>query len=123
MVDEEESPDEIEFVNTEGTPKKKRSKKKSKKKTSKKKASRKKTKKKVSKAKKRKVKALEPVGEKKLPKVAMDAAIELDSRGRPLGDSGSDHLKHLIGEDTSEDIGFADDEQALKRYNDRTDMD
>ena len=122
----DDDPEDIEFVDPEeealeAMPIKKIKTKKKKKAT--KKAAKKKTKKKVLKAKKRKVKSLEPVGEKRLPKTAMDAAIELDSRGKPIGEGGSDHLKHLIDlEDSHEDVGFADDEQALKRYNNRTDM-
>ena len=116
---------EIEFVDGKKTTKKKKTsrKKTTKKKTSRKSAS-KKTKKKVIGTKKRKVKVLEPVGEKRLPKTVADAAIELDSRGNPIGDKPSDTLKHLIDDlNAPEDVSFADDEQALHRYNDRTDID
>jgi len=129
QVDEPEV-EEIEFVdesveaqkvNTKKTIKK--AKKKTTKKAKKKKAVKKSIKKKGKAIKKKKVKVLEPVGNKKIPKNQMDAAMELDSRGRPLGNA-SDTLNHLIDSlvETT-DVSFVDDEQAQNRYEDRTDMD
>ena len=132
-VTEEEDPEDIDFVDepkikVNPKAKKKIAKKKSKKKAVKKhvdkKAVKKTNKKKVSTVKKKKVKALEPVGEKRVPKTQMDAAIELDSRGRPLVEGGSDALNHLIDAETGpEEISFVDGEQAQDRYDNRTDMD
>lgn len=130
-VDKEEIED-VQFVDEkveaqqvfpEKKTKKKSKKKSAKKKTKKAKAPRKTIKKKGKATKKKKVKSVEPVGKKKLPKTQADAAIELDSRGRPI-DKASDTLQHLIDslEEVS-DASFVDDEQAQKRYEDRTDMD
>jgi hypothetical protein len=137
-VDEEEEEEEVEDVEFVDEPleaqkvnakkkkvtkkAKKKTKKKAVKKAKKKKAVKKTIKKKGKATKKRKVKALEPVGDKRLPKTQMDAAIELDSRGRPLG-KASDTLNHLIDSVDTGDVTFVDDEQAQARYNDRTDMD
>ena len=129
-VDEEEVED-IDFVDepleaqkVKAKKKKvtKKAKKKAVKKAKKKKAVKKTIKKKGKATKKRKVKALEPVGDKRIPKTQMDAAIELDSRGRPLG-KASDTLNHLIDSIDTSEVAFVDDEQAQARYNDRTDMD
>jgi hypothetical protein len=104
--------------------KKKTKKKAAKKKTTKKKASVRKTKKKGTKTKSKKVKTLKPVGEKRLPKTEIDAIMELDSRGNPIGDKPGETLRHLIDSiDTGEDVSFVDDEQSLDRYQKRTDMD
>jgi len=63
------------------------------------------------------------VGDKRIPKNQMDAAVELDSRGRPL-ENASDALNHLIDSLTEPDeVSFVDDEQAQDRYENRTDMD
>ena len=63
------------------------------------------------------------MGEKRLPKTAMDAAMDLDSRGNPIGEKPGDTLQHLIDSlNPPEDVSFSDDEQALDRYNKRTDM-
>ena len=104
--------------------KKKASKKKvSKKKVSKKRSNKTTIKKKEKATKKEKVNLIEPVGEKKLPKTQIDAALELDSRGNPLG-KASDPLQHLLDSlEGSEEIFFVDDEQNLERYEKRTDMD
>ena len=120
FVDEEE---EAEVVVKKKSTKKKTKKKATVKKKAKKKASVKKTKKKGNKTKSKKVKTLRPVGEKRLPKTDMDAAMELDSRGRPIGDKPGDTLRHLIDSiNAPEDVGFVDDEQSLDRYRKRTDM-
>jgi hypothetical protein len=130
QVDEPEV-EEVEFVDEpleaqKVNVKKKKVTKKAKKKTTKKaknkKAVKKTIKKKGKATKKRKVKALEPVGDKRIPKTQMDAAIELDSRGRPI-ENASDALNHLIDSVESIDVSFVDDEQAQARYNDRSDMD
>ena len=127
--------DDIDFVDGEEetkevkkTIKKKKTKKKSKKniakkKSTKKKAAVKKTKKKGKKVKSKKVKTLKPVGEKRLPKTDIDAIMELDSRGNPIGDKPGETLRHLIDNvDTGKDVSFVDDEQALDRYKNRNDM-
>jgi len=122
---EKEEEDGIDFVDAKLVKTKTKKKvKKTAKKSTRKKVSAKKTKKKVKKTKNKKVKTLRPVGEKKLPKTSMDAAVELDSRGNPIGEKAGDFLKHMIDEiNAPDDVSFADDEQALKRYNNRTDMD
>jgi hypothetical protein len=123
----------IDFIDGEAedakpVPKKKKAKKKAKKKTAKKKTAKKKTtkkktKKKEIKAKTKKVKTIEPVGDQKPSKTSFEAAIELDSRGNPI-EKASDTLKHLIDSINSpDDVPFVDNEQAQKRYEDRTDMD
>jgi hypothetical protein len=120
FVDEEE---EVEEVKKNKKSTKKKAKKKTTKKKATKKASVKKTKKKGNKTKSKNVKTLTPVGEKRLPKTDMDAAIELDSRGRPIGDKPGDTLRHLIDSiNAPEDVAFVDDEQSLDRYKKRTDM-
>ena len=49
--------------------------------------------------------------------------MELDSRGNPIGDKPGDTLRHLIDSiNAPEDVSFVDDEQALNRYKERTDM-
>jgi hypothetical protein len=122
FVDEEEEVEEVKKKSIKKSTKKKAKKKATKKKVTKK-ASVKKTKKKGNKTKSKKVKTLRPVGEKRLPKTDMDAAIELDSRGRPIGDKPGDTLRHLIDSiNAPEDVGFVDDEQKLNRYRKRTDM-
>jgi len=115
----------IDFVDDEEKEEeeKKSTKKMTKKKTTTKKSVKKTTKKKETKAKSKKVKTVMPVGEKKELKTSMDAAIELDSRGNPLGNKPSDTLQHLVDEvNAPEDISFADQEQAKERYNKRNDM-
>lgn len=120
FVDEEK---EVEEVVKKKSTKKKAKKKADVKKKAIEKVSVKKTKKKGNKTKSKKVKTLTPVGEKRLPKTDMDAAIELDSRGRPIGDKPGDTLRHLIDSiNAPEDVGFVDDEQSLDRYKKRTDM-
>ena len=127
QVDKEEN-DDLEFVEDlevkKVSRKKADNKKTVKKKTTKNKVSaKKKTKKKEITSKKKKIKTLEPVGEKKLPKTEFDAAMELDSRGNPICEKPGDTLKHLIDRISSpEDVNFADNEQKLERYNNRTDM-
>jgi hypothetical protein len=122
FVDEEEVEEVVKKKSIKKSTKKKAKKKATKKKATKK-ASVKKTKKKGNKTKSKKVKTLTPVGEKRLPKTDMDAAIELDSRGRPIGDKPGDTLRHLIDSiNAPEDVGFVDDEQKLDRYRKRTDM-
>ena len=129
-VDEEKEEEHIEFIDEEN-PKKIAKKKASKKKASKKKVSKKKiAKKRVSKnskkkenskknKNKKKITKLEPVGEKKLEKTIMDAAIELDSRGNPLS-KASDVLQHMIDEiDSGKEVIFTDEEQAQERINNR----
>lgn len=131
LVVGEDEKDDLDFIDAEEevevkkTTKKKTTKKKiAKKKTTKKKVVAKKTKKKETKRKSKKVKTLQPVGEKRLPKTEMDAIMELDSRGNPIGDKPGDTLRHLIDSiDTGKDVGFVDDEQSLDRYKKRTDMD
>jgi uncharacterized protein YdbL (DUF1318 family) len=118
FIDGEEE-DEVKVKKTS----KKTKKKATKKKTSKKKASVKKTNKKETKGKSKKVNTLQPVGEKRLPKTAMDAIMELDSRGNPIGDKPGETLRHLIDSiDAPKDVGFVDNEQSLDRYKKRTDM-
>ena len=115
----------IDFVDDEEKEEeeKKSTKKMTKKKTTTKKSVKKTTKKKETKAKSKKVKTVMPVGEKKELKTSMDAAIELDSRGNPLGNKPSDILQHLIDDiNAPGDIDFADQEQAKERYNKRNDM-
>jgi len=126
----EEEKDDIDFIDEEDEieeeieVKKAVKKKTTKKSAVKKKVVAKKTKKKETKAKSKKVTILKPVGEKRLPKTEIDAIMELDSRGNPLGDKASDTLKHLIDSiEIKEDISFVDDEQALNRYKKRNDMD
>lgn len=119
FVDE---PLEAQKVNVKKKKVTKKAKKKTIKKAKNKKAVKKTIKKKGKATKKRKVKALEPVGDKRIPKTQMDAAIELDSRGRPI-ENASDALNHLIDSVESIDVSFVDDEQAQVRYNDRSDMD
>ena len=81
-------------------------------------------KKKVLTSKKKKVKAIEPIGEKKILKNKMEVSIELDSRGRPLVEGGVDALAHLIDSlNDSEEVSFVDDEQAHDRINNKIDMD
>ena len=131
QVDEPEVED-IEFVDEslesqKVTPKvkikKKTTKKATKKKVTKKKAVKKTIKKKGKVQKKKKVKVIEPVGDKKIPKTQMDAAIELDSRGRPI-ENASDTLNHLVDSYTDlAEVSFVDDEQDQNRYKNRTDMD
>ena len=136
QVDEPEVED-VEFVDESSEVQKTAPKAKTKKKASKKKASKKKAKKKATKKKavkktikkkgkaqkKKKVKAIEPVGDKKIPKTQMDAAIELDSRGRPL-ENASDALNHMVDSaGVATNVSFVDDEQAQNRYENRTDMD
>ncbi len=118
--DKEENED-VDFIEEKEKPIKK--KKKKKKKSKKKKAVKKATKKKGKAIKKKKVKSIEPVGEKKLPKTQVDAAIELDSRGKPIGEKPGEILQHLIDEvNNPGEVDFVDDEQALDRYKNRTDM-
>jgi len=115
--------EEIKPVKVKAKASKKKSVKKTTKKTTNKKATKSANKKEVLATKKKKVKALEPVGEKRVPKTQMDAAIELDSRGRPLVEGGADALNHLIDSLMEpEEISFVDDEQAQDRYDSRTDM-
>lgn len=86
----------------------------------KKKTTKRKTKKKETTSKSKKVKVIEPVGEKKIPKTVFDAAIELDSRGNPIGETPGDTLQHLIDNlNAPEEIGFVDNEQANERYKNR----
>lgn len=127
-VDEAEV-EEIDFVDEplevqEIAAKKKTAKKKTaKKKAVKKKIAKKTIKKKGKATKKKKVKAIELVGDRKMPKTQMDAIIELDSRGNPI-EKASDMLQHLIDSlEESEDVSFVDGEQAQERYNKRIDMD
>lgn len=125
FIDGEEEEIEVKKTVKKKIAKKKATKKKAaKKKIAKKKVFVRKTKKKGTKGKSKKVKTLTPVGEKRLPKTYMDAAMELDSRGRPIGDKPGDTLRHLIDSiNAPEDVGFVNDEQSLDRYNKRTDMD
>ena len=99
FVDEPESHPNVDFVDesveVQKVSVKKVVKKKSVKKVTKKKEVKKTIKKKGKATKKKKVKAIEPVGDKKLPKTQMDADYELDSRGKPLG-KASDALNSLI---------------------------
>ncbi|KKK64734.1 hypothetical protein LCGC14_2981230, partial [marine sediment metagenome] len=89
--------------------------KKSKKK-SKKKSNKKSTKKKEMKPKSKKNKTIEPIGEIRAEKTDRDAAIELDSRGKPLSEKPSEVIQHMI-RDLSDpaDLSFVDSEQALER--------
>jgi len=125
-LDEEEEPD-VDFVDKEEekeTPKKKVVKKKvAKKKTKKKKTTKKKkaTKKKAKKSKAKKKdtppktrtvkkttkKGISPVGEQRPEKTALEADMDLDSRGRPVK-KVSDELQHLIDSITGADIDFID---------------
>tara|TARA_Y100000310_G_scaffold13838_1_gene14137 strand:- start:17961 stop:18989 length:1029 start_codon:yes stop_codon:yes gene_type:complete len=68
---------------------------------------------------KKKVKALEPTGEVRPPKTQADAAVELDSRGKPLGEKPSDTLQQMIDEISGDDITFVDKEQDIQRLRDR----
>ncbi len=126
VVVDKETAEDIDFVDNpleaqQVIPEKK-TKKTTKKKASKRKADRKTIKKKGKVTKKRKVKSIEPVGDKKIPKTQMDAAIELDSRGNPI--DGANLLDHLIDSLTEPlDVPFVDQEQAQDRYIKRTDMD
>jgi hypothetical protein len=120
---DEQPTEEVEFVDSKEEPeektgkkKKKAKKKKTKKKT--KKASVKKTKKKEKTPKKKKVKAIQPVGEVKQEKTAMEASMDLDDRGKPRK-KASDELQHLIDSITGDDITFVDKEQQEKRLRDR----
>ena len=127
IVEIEDEDIKIDFIDNkeeeEEKPTKKTVKKTTKKKTITKKAVKKTTKKKETTAKSKKVKTVMPAGEKKEPKTAMDAAIELDSRGNPIGDKPSEILQHLIDDiNAPGDIDFADQEQAKERYNKRNDM-
>lgn len=119
-VDEDQDIEELKFIDKKDVKKKTKTKKK---KTTKKRVAKKNTtKKKGIKAKKKKVKVIEPVGEVKIEKTSADGAIELDSRGNPIGDKPSDTLRHLIDElNAPEDVIFADQEQSQDRLNDRND--
>jgi hypothetical protein len=121
FVDKQET-EEVEFVDQEKPKTKKKSKKKSKKKTTKKKktkkASVKKTKKKEKTPKSKKVKAIKPVGDVRPEKTAMEADMELDSRGKPLK-KASDELQHLIDSITGDDVAFVDKEQTEERLRKR----
>ena len=121
-IDEDEENEDVEFVEDK---KKKTTKKKSKKKVAKKKKSKKKTTKKKEITKKsKKVKTIEPVGEQKVPKNVMDAAIELDSRGNPIAEKPSEILQHMVDElNAPKEVGFADKQQAQERYNKRNNTD
>jgi hypothetical protein len=111
--------EDIDFIDDD---KKKAKKKTKKRKKTKKKKSKKNIKKKGISTKKKNIKEIKPIGDKKLPKTQADAAIELDSRGKPLG-KPSDTLQHMIDvANEPEDVGFADDDLALERYNKRKDM-
>lgn len=118
---EQETPEVMEVVKVAKV--KKKAKKKIKKKKAKKKAVKKTIKKKGKATKKKKVKTIEPVGDKKVPKTEMDAAIELDSRGNVI-EKASDVLEHMIEEyaQGADDISFADNEQGRERLKKRTDM-
>jgi len=119
-IDENEENEDVEFVDDK---KKKTTKKKSKKKTTKKKIKKKTTKKKEITKKNKKVKTIEPVGEQKIPKNVMDAAIELDSRGNPIVEKPSEILQHMIDElNAPKDVDFADKQQAQERHNKRNDI-
>ena len=100
---------------------KKKTKKTTKKKTkkvTKKKVVKKTTKKKDNTVKNKKNSTISPSGERRLAKTAADAAIELDSRGKPLN-KASDSLKHLIDDLSANEIGFVDEEQAQDRFDKR----
>jgi len=123
IIDEKED-EVVEFIDEKKktTKKKKKAKRKAKKKKAKKKTAKKKKakKKKEISTKKKKVNIIEPVGEIKPEKTIIDASMELDSRGNPIGDRPSDILGHLIDSlDAPKDVGFVDDEQAQDRYNKR----
>jgi hypothetical protein len=122
LIEIDEDENKVDFIDKEKNKTKKVIKKR---KYSKKKKSTKKiaTKKKVKSKKKKNVKTIQTVGEEKVNKTAADIAIELDSRGNPIGDKPSDTLKHLIESITPEDIQFTDQEQNQERHNKRTDMD
>ena len=121
VVVDKETVEDIDFVDNPLEAQQVTPKKKTKKKASKKKAARKTIKKKGKATKKRKVKSIEPVGDKRLPKTQMDAAIELDSRGNPI--DGANLLDHLIDSLAEpSDVPFVDQEQAQDRYIKRTDM-
>lgn len=105
----EDTTEEVDFVNDEEKAKKEAKNKKKRQKTVKKKISKKTIKKKGKVVKKKKVKLVEPVGDKRIPKTQDDAAIELDSRGNPINNA-SDTLQHLIDSLTEQsDISFVDD--------------
>ncbi len=107
----------LDIGDTEKTKKKKTKKKKV---VKKKVSAKKKTKKKEITGKSKKVKTIEPVGEKKTPKTVADAAIELDSRGNPIGEIPGETLQHLIDNlNAPKEISFVDDEQANDRYQNR----
>jgi len=89
-----------------------------KKKTSKKKKIKVKTTKKTNKKKKT---TLKPVGDEKKPLTSADAAVDLDSRGKPTK-KASDTLQYLIDEVSGEDMRFVDKEQEIARLQDRTDI-
>ncbi len=128
FVEVESEEKNIEIIDKEkNTSKRKIKKKKVTKKVKKKKAKKKKrkktTKKKEKAVKSKKVKILEPVGDVKPEKTVFDAAIELDSRGNPIGEKPSDTLQHLIDTiNAPKEVGFADTEQAQERYSKRIDM-
>lgn len=114
---------EIEEMEEDVPAKKKVLKKKAKSKT-KKATAQKKKKVKSSKKKKisKKAKVLEPVGEKKRLPTAAEADGELDSRGKPVA-TASDALHHMIKEVTgAEDVPFVDQEQEIKRIQQRSDI-
>jgi hypothetical protein len=74
------------------------------------------SKKKVSVSKsKKKDKTLVPSGEVRPPKTQADAAVELDSRGKPIGPKPGETLQDLINDITGDDISFVDKEQDIER--------
>jgi len=102
----------------EKTPRKKTNKRSKKK--SKKKSQKKISKKKGMKLKSKKNRRIEPVGEIKAEKTEMDAAMELDSRGKPLSDKPSEVIQHMIKDlSAPTDMSFVDKEQAQKRKENR----
>lgn len=132
IIDDNPEANDVDFVDKkEEEPKKKSTKKKTKKKATKKakkkatkKSTKKKSKKEETKPKSKNVKTLEPIGERKVPKTEMDAAIELDSRGNPIGDKPGETLRHLIDSvNNGEEVSFVDEEQKIERYNKRADLD
>ena len=70
----------------------------------------------------KKTKKLEPVGEKRESLTVADAAIELDSRGKPLT-KPSDTLQHLIEEISGDtDVDFVDKQQEVERVSKRPEI-
>ncbi|HUS49403.1 MAG TPA: hypothetical protein VMZ91_04525 [Candidatus Paceibacterota bacterium] len=112
----------IEIKEEEENENKKETKKKVIQKKSKKTLKKKKVKSSKNKKSMKKTKKLEPVGEKREPLTVADAAMELDSRGKPLT-KASDTLQHLVEEISGGiEVDFVDKQQEIERVSKRTEI-